>query len=55
MRELIANAAVGDDVYQDDHLINSLQQTTANLLGKAAGIFMPSGTMANLIAVMLHS
>jgi threonine aldolase len=53
MREAIARAAVGDDVFGDDPSINRLQETVAALLGKEAALFVPSGTMANQIAVNL--
>jgi threonine aldolase len=54
MREAMANAAVGDDVYDEDPSINLLQEMSAKLLGKEAGLFIPSGTMGNLIAVLAH-
>ncbi len=51
MREAMARAEVGDDVYREDPTINRLQELTAELLGKEAGLFMPSGTMSNQVAV----
>ena len=51
MRKAIAEAEVGDDVLGDDPTVNCLQEEVANLLGKEAAIFVPSGTMANQIAV----
>jgi threonine aldolase len=54
MREAMANAEVGDDVYGEDPNVNKLQEVAAEKLGKAAGLFIPSGTMGNLIAVMVH-
>jgi threonine aldolase len=54
MREAMANAEVGDDVYGEDPNVNKLQEAAADKLGKAAGLFIPSGTMGNLIAVMVH-
>ncbi|HCS38523.1 MAG TPA: low-specificity L-threonine aldolase [Anaerolineaceae bacterium] len=54
MREAMANAEVGDDVYGEDPNVNLLQETAAEMMGKAAGLFVPSGTMGNLIAVMVH-
>jgi len=54
MREAMANASVGDDVYGEDSSINELERLSANLLGKEAGLFIPSGTMGNLIAVLAH-
>jgi threonine aldolase len=54
MREAMANAEVGDDVYGEDPNINLLQEASAEKMGKAAGLFIPSGTMGNLIAVLVH-
>src|SRR5579883_3267057 len=51
MRRAIAEAEVGDDVYEDDPTINRLQEKAASLLGKEAGLFTPSGTMSNSIAI----
>lgn len=51
MREAMARAEVGDDVYREDPTINHLQELTAGLLGKEAGLFMASGTMSNQVAV----
>jgi threonine aldolase len=51
MREAMAGAEVGDDVYGEDPSVNLLQRTAAELLGKEAAILMPSGTMANQIAI----
>jgi threonine aldolase len=47
MREAMARAEVGDDVYGEDPTVNRLQQVAAGLLGKQAALFVPSGTMAN--------
>jgi len=47
MREAMARAEVGDDVYGEDPSVNRLQQRAASLLGKQAALFVPSGTMAN--------
>jgi threonine aldolase len=55
MRQAIAEAEVGDDVFGDDPTVNELERVTAHLLGKAAAMFVPSGTMANQIAVRLHT
>jgi len=52
MREAMARADVGDDQYGEDPTTNLLQQRLAALLGKEAALFMPSGTMANQVAVM---
>ncbi|MCK6568932.1 MAG: low-specificity L-threonine aldolase [Chloroflexi bacterium] len=54
MREAMATAEVGDDVYGDDPTVNKLQAKAAEMLGKEASLFVPSGTMGNLIAVMAH-
>jgi threonine aldolase len=54
MREAIARAEVGDDVYGDDPTVNRLQERAAELLGKEAALFVPSGTMANQIALLCH-
>jgi len=51
MREAIANAAVGDDVYGEDPTVGLLQEKAAALLGKQAALFVPSGTMANQAAL----
>ncbi len=52
MREAMAKAVVGDDVYQEDPTINQLQEMAAQKMGKEAGLFVPSGTMANLLATL---
>ena len=54
MRKAMADAEVGDDVYGDDPTVNLLQQKAADLLKKEAALYVPSGTMANLIAVLCH-
>ena len=54
MREAMARAKVGDDVWGDDPTINALEAETAALAGKAAGVFFPSGTQSNLAALMAH-
>ncbi len=51
MREAIANAEVGDDVFGDDPTVNRLEKITAELLGKEAGLFVPTGTMGNQVAI----
>jgi threonine aldolase len=55
MRKAMAEADVGDDVYGEDPTVNALQERTALLLGKEAALFVPSGTMANQIAVGVHA
>ncbi|MCX6928975.1 MAG: beta-eliminating lyase-related protein, partial [Verrucomicrobia bacterium] len=51
MREAMARAEVGDDVFGDDPTVKELEAETAALLGKEAALFTPSGTMANQLAV----
>ncbi len=51
MREAIANAEVGDDVFNDDPTVARLERMTAELLGKEAGLFVPTGTMGNQVAI----
>jgi threonine aldolase len=51
MRRAMAEAEVGDDVFADDPTVNRLQARVAELLGKAAALFVPSGTMANQLAL----
>lgn len=55
MLQAMMNAAVGDDVFGEDPTINKLQNYVANLFGKEAAIFCPSGTMTNQIAIKLHT
>ena len=54
MREAMACADVGDDVFGDDPTVNALQERIAALLGKEAALFVTSGTQGNLTAVMSH-
>lgn len=54
MREAMAEAEVGDDVYGDDPTVNKLQEKAAGMLGKEAALFVPSGTMGNLLALLSH-
>jgi threonine aldolase len=54
MRAAMAAAEVGDDVFGEDPTINRLQERAAALLGKEAALFVPSGTMANQIALKVH-
>ncbi len=54
MREAMAKAEVGDDVYEDDPTVNKLQEMAAEILGKEAALFVPSGTMGNLLALLTH-
>ncbi len=54
MRDAMAAAEVGDDVYGEDPTINRLQEMAAERMGKEAGLFVPSGTMGNLAGVLAH-
>lgn len=54
MRQAMANAEVGDDVFDDDPTVHRLQELTAELLGKEAALFVPSGSMSNQLAVRVH-
>lgn len=54
MRRAMAEALVGDDVYGEDPTVNALETRVAALLGKEAAIYVPSGTMGNLVAVLSH-
>jgi threonine aldolase len=55
MREAMASAEVGDDVYSEDPTINRLEKDAAEVFGKEAAIFVPTGTMGNQIAIRLHT
>jgi len=54
MRKAMALAEVGDDVYGEDPTVNRLQHISAELMAKEAALFVPSGTMGNLISVLTH-
>ena len=54
MREAMLSAEVGDDVYGEDPTVNALQQRLATDLGFEAGLFVPSGTQSNLLALLAH-
>lgn len=54
MLEEMMAAPIGDDVYGDDPTVNALQQYAAELSGKEAAIFLPTGTQANLVALLSH-
>ncbi|RME90590.1 MAG: low-specificity L-threonine aldolase [Anaerolineae bacterium] len=54
MREAMAKAVVGDDVYGEDPTVNRLQEMAAAMVGQEAGLFVPSGTMGNLTAILAH-
>lgn len=55
MRRAMAEAEVGDDVYREDPTVNRLEQRAAEVFGKEAALFVPTGTMGNQIAVRLHT
>jgi len=55
MRQAILEAAVGDDVFGDDPTVIELEKYTAGLLGKEAGLYVPSGTMGNQVCLKAHS
>jgi len=55
MRQAIASAAVGDDVYGDDPTVAALERRTAEVLGKETAVYMPSGTMTNQLAIRAHT
>src|SRR5215831_12974408 len=55
MRRAMAEAEVGDDVYGEDPTVNRLEQCAAEMAGKEAALFVPTGTMGNTIAVKLHT
>lgn len=55
MREVMARAEVGDDVFGEDPTVNRLQEEVACLTGKEAGLFVPSGTMGNQAALYAHT
>ncbi len=54
MRQAMAAAEVGDDVYGEDPSVNRLQRMAAELVGKQAALFVPSGTMGNLASILAH-
>ncbi len=55
MREAMFSAELGDDVFGDDPTVNRLQEVAAERLGKEAALFVPSGTMANQVAIRTHT
>src|SRR3954465_11140973 len=55
MREAMANAEVGDDVYGDDPTVKALEAETARLLGKQDAVYMPTGTMSNQVGIRTHT
>lgn len=54
MRVAMANAVVGDDVLNDDPTVQELERKCAELFGKEAALFVPTGVMGNLISIMVH-
>ena len=55
MRQKMANALVGDDVYSDDPTVNQLEKLAAQMVGKEAALFVPSGTFGNQLALLTHT
>jgi threonine aldolase len=55
MRECMAAAELGDDVFGEDPTVRALEARAANLMGKEAALFVPSGTMGNLLATLTHT
>jgi threonine aldolase len=55
MREAMARAEVGDDVFGEDPTVNALQEKVARILGKEAALYVPSGTMANQLSIKSHT
>ncbi|MGH9581297.1 MAG: GntG family PLP-dependent aldolase, partial [Terriglobales bacterium] len=55
MRRAMAEAEVGDDVYGEDPTVNRLEARAAEIFGRAAGLFVPTGTMGNAIAMRMHA
>ncbi|KAF4526336.1 hypothetical protein B566_EDAN012263 [Ephemera danica] len=54
MRNAMATAPVGDDVFEEDPTVKALEQKSAQMLGMEAALYVPSGTMSNLIATLVH-
>src|SRR6266508_1705856 len=54
MRQAMANAELGDDVFGEDPTVNRLQEMAAEMLGKEAGLLVTSGTQGNLTAMLTH-
>lgn len=55
MRRAMAEAEVGDDVYLEDPTVNRLQERAAEIFGREAALFVPSGSMGNLVAIKIHT
>ena len=54
MRDAMARAEVGDDVFEEDPTVKKLEEMAAERTGKEAGLFVSSGTMANLVCLLTH-
>ncbi|SVD88849.1 uncharacterized protein METZ01_LOCUS441703, partial [marine metagenome] len=54
MRKSISNAKLGDDVFCEDPSVNELETKAAKIMGKEAGLLVPSGTMGNLVSILVH-
>ena len=54
MRQAMAEAEVGDDMYGEDPTVQALEQRIAEILGKEAALFVPSGTMSNQLGIRSH-
>jgi threonine aldolase len=55
MRKFMAEAEVGDEQIREDPTVNKLQDMVAELTGKEAALFLPSGTMCNAIGIKIHT
>jgi threonine aldolase len=55
MRRAMAEAVVGDDVFMEDPTLNKLQARAAEIFGREAGLFVPSGSMGNLTCVLAQT
>src|SRR5260370_39253809 len=55
MRRAMATAPLGDDVFGDDPMVNQLEEVAAARLGKEAAVFLPSGTMGNVVGVAVNT
>ena len=55
MRRAMVEAEVGDDVYREDPTVNRLERRAAEILGKEAAVFVPTGTMGNTVAIKIHT
>jgi threonine aldolase len=55
MRQAMAEAEVGDDVFMEDPSVNRLQELAAEIFGREAGLFVPSGSMGNLVCIMAQA